>query len=101
MLIARLRFRLHGFRCVCRRSARCGYLCFCKIHSDPSFPVFSGGGAACGAWSGGMADWAAGTIPGVVSIPPVILVLWLNRPDVRGPANGGGTVGGLSPVPLA
>jgi hypothetical protein len=75
MLIARLRFRLGAFHYVCRCSARCGYLCFCKIHSDPSLPVLRGGGAACGAWSGGIADRAARTTAVVLSIPREILVL--------------------------
>src|SRR5260370_37405361 len=33
---ASLGFRLRAFHCVCRRPAGRGYLCFCKIHSDPS-----------------------------------------------------------------
>src|SRR5215831_20144459 len=46
-----------------------------------------------------MADWAARTTAVVLSIPRVIRVLWLKPPVVRGPEDGGGTVGGLSPAP--
>src|SRR5260370_14119941 len=101
MLIARLRFRLGAFRCVCRRPARRGYLCFCKIHSDPSLPVFSGGGAPCGAWAGGMGDWAAPPIPLALSSSPAVLLLCINPPARPGPPDAHGTVGALSPAPLA
>ena len=56
--------------------------------------MFSGGGVAGGAWSGGIADWALRTIAVVVSIPLVILLLFsLMLPAERDARNGGGGVG--------